>query len=275
MEQQLSGPMKDFKLQAFLDVANELVRSDEVANALWLLESGIPGFYRDFPPKEITDLKNEIMANIATSSFYATDSGAELQSDPNIHKIMKHSFRGDMLLKEMKFLNKNGFVPTLADLAPGEYAFVKMLIEEKTQFLYMPIWVNYPSYKHYHKDFESQMGGVPREDQPKVFFACEILEHLWHPEDLRYEMNRHCGMADVLFFSTPRHTFDTQCDDWRKKGALGHLRTFTPQEFVLQIQKLFPEYHLSFFDSQPMQIRATWKDSNFDVIKTPIEEIFK
>ncbi len=273
VEQQLSGPMVNENIQCFIDCANELLRADETMRALWLLDN-LPAWRRDNPHPEVVKLKNEVMAKIATASFYATDEGAELQSDPNIHRIMKHTLRGDMILKEVRFLNKCGHTPIFADLAPGEYSFVRLLIDENTHFSYRPIYVNHPSYEHYKQHFE-HMIEVYAGASPKIFFACEIIEHLHNVDELRYEMNRHCGMADIVHFSTPLHTFDTSCLDWRNKGALGHLQAFTPTEFFLAIQKLFPEYDLKLFHSQPMHIRGTLKGTKFQIINTAIEVIFK
>ncbi len=276
MEQQLSGPMKEFKLQAWLDVANVMVNADEVLNALWLLEKGIPGWYRDNTPKEISNLKNEIQARLATASFYATDAGCELLTDPNMHLVMKHSVRGDILDRVTKYLNKSGFRPKLYDLGPGEFVFVKMLMHEQADFSYYPIYVNHPTYEHYKKEFEHKIS-KEEDGQPKVFFACEILEHLQNPHDLRYEMMRHCRQyADVLEISTPMHTWDVNCTNWRaSKPDLGHLRTFTPSEFIAIVQEVFPEYNLTMFQSQPMHIHGTYNDSRFECIKDMTKEIFK
>ncbi len=269
----LSGPMVNENIQCFIDCANELLRADETMRALWLLDN-MPAWRRDNPHPEITKLKNEVMKNIATASFYATDAGSELKTDPNVHRIMKHTLRGDMILKETKFLNTKLHKPTVFDLGPGEAFCPKLLIEEKVKFTYYPIFVNHPSFQHYYKDFESALG-FPNTNHPNIFFACEVLEHLHKEDELRYEMNRHCGMADVIYISTPLHTFDTNCLDWKTKGALGHLRAYCPSEFILTVQRMFPEYNLNYFESQPQQIRGVWKDTKFDVVKAPIGEIFK
>ncbi len=274
----MSGPMRNFKLQAFLDSANEMVRADEVSNALWLLEKGIPAWYREHTPIEVINLKNEIMRRLATPSFYARDRGSELQTHPEVHKMMKHSLRGDIIVKEMRHLNNQNLTPALYDFGPGEYWTPKLLIEEKAKFIYVPIWVNEPSYKHYLKDFESAMGGTLTEDMPKVFYACEIIEHMWKEDELRYEMNRNCGYADIIHFSTPAYTFDTECQDWMAaKKDLGHLRAYTPSEFFLTIQRLFPEYNLVMFNSDDihLHVRGVLRNTKFELANASIQEIFK
>lgn len=270
--------MVNFNLQAFIDAANELVRADEVANALWLLEKGIPAWYRDHPPQEVLDLKHEIYKRIATPSFYATDAGSELDTHPNVHLLMKQSLRGDIVAKEVRHLNSLKYRPGFYDFGPGEFWTPKLLISENLLFDYQPVWVNHPSYKHYLKDFESVLN-KPSPAEPKIFWACEIIEHMWKEDELRYEMQRNIGMADLIHFSTPAYTFDTECVDWKaSKKDLGHLRAYTPMEFFLTITKLFPEYDLTLFGHKDihLHVRGVLRTTKFQDIKSAtIETIFK
>ncbi len=271
---EFSGPMESFNVTCFVDAIHELVRSDEVANALWLCDH-LPAWYRDHPPKEITELKNEIMKRMATPSFYATDAGCELTSHPDVHKAMKHSLRGDMIVKEIKHLNSNQTKPILFDVGPGEAWVPRLLIHEEVRFTYYPIYVNHPSYAFYKNQFESALG-IPEENATKIFFACEVIEHLWKEDEIRFEMNRHCGLADVIHLSTPLYTFDRKCQNWMAdKKDLGHLRAYTPSEFFMKVQQMFPEYDLTLFKSQPMHIRGVLTSTKFEQLKTPAVELFK
>ncbi len=265
--------MKEFNLKCFIDAANELVRADEVARALWLLDN-LPAWYRDNAPDEVVQLKNEIMKRMATPSFYATDAGCELTVNPDSHLYMRNTLRGDLIVKDMKFLNKHNFFPKLFDLGPGEYWTPKLLIHEQVKFSYRPIYVNHPSHDQYRPTFHSVVIGDSI-DQPKILFACEIIEHLWHEDEIRYEMNRHLGMADIIHLSTPCYTFDFNCTDWKKeKKDLGHLRAYTPTEFFMTVQKMFPEYILSMWATDILHIRGVNKKTSYDLIKnTKPEEI--
>lgn len=267
--------MVDENIQCFIDAANELVRADEVARALWLLDN-LPAWRRDHPHPEIVALKDEIMARMATPSFYATDVGCEIEFPEDSFKHLRATLRGDLLTRETKWLNANGFTPKIHDLGPGEFSAPRMLIAEGVEFTYYPIYMNHPTYNHYKDKFEHKIvsGEI---DQPKVFFACEIIEHLWREEEIRYEMNRHCGMADIIHLSTPLYTFDFTCTDWKAaKKDLGHLRAYVPTEFFLKVQSMFPEYNIQMFSNEIMHIRGTHKDTKFDLIKnTDIAEILK
>lgn len=259
----MSQPIIDFKIKPFIEAAEELLRADETLRALDIL-NGLPAYYRENIPPEIQALKREIQSKIATASFYATSDGYELTAPENSHELVEGTLRGILLLQEMKELNKQDLTPHLHDLAPGEYAFVRMLASKGCIFTYEPSFVNWPSYNHYKKYFEEFLG-KPSEDRPKIYFGGEILEHLHDEAELRYEMERKVGLADVLHFSTPNMTYDYNCTDWRSKGDLGHLRTYTAPEFQQVILKLFPEYHTQVFVSQILHARCVLKTTKFNI----------
>ena len=113
------GEMKDFNLQCFIDAANELVRSDETIRALNLLDN-LPAYYRDFKPKEVLKLKNEILHRIATPAVYS-----ESNCDRNIDDVDRNgtskTLRAQLLRIELEWLNKENLKPHVVDLGPGEY----------------------------------------------------------------------------------------------------------------------------------------------------------
>lgn len=259
--------MKNFNLQCFLDCANELVRADEVASALWLLEKGIPGFWREKTPKEIYELKNEIMYKIATPSFYATHVGCEVDTMRDTYKMSHETLRGKAIIADVKFCNDNGLIPAIVDLGPGEMWLPKMLLHHGLRFTYKPIYVNHPTFEAHKKDIEAVLINEIPKDQPMIFYACEILEHLWEPRDIRFEMNRLGRAADIVHVSTPLNTFDVDCIEWRDKGDLGHLRTYTSKEFSDVVASLFPEYGLMFYRSQIQHARGVAHMSPFEAVK--------
>lgn len=265
----MSQAIKDFDVSCFIKAAEELLRADETISALNLLSS-LPAWYRQNPPKEVTDLKREVQSRVATASFYATSAGYELTAPEDSHIHVDQTLRGALLLKEIQELNIKGLQPHLLDLAPGEYAFCRNLIHNKCDFSYQPSFVNWPSYNHYEKYFHDQLIDTNRKDlklHPKVYFCGEIIEHLWQEEELRYEMERQIGLADVIHISTPNMTFDFNCTDWRSKGDLGHLRTYTPQEFMNTVMRIFPEYQTQVMVSPILHARCVLKTTQFDIPK--------
>lgn len=257
--------MKNFNLQCFLDCANELLRADETARALSLLDN-LPAWYRVNTPKEVTALKREIMKNIATAGFYATSSGYELTAPDESYTQTHNTLRGRLLINDVLELNKIDLLPHILDLGPGEYWAPRMLQHQKCLFSYEPVFVNHPSHNHYKKHFEEILDSSPKE-RPKILFAGEIIEHLWNENEIRFEMERHVGLADIVHISTPAYTFDYECLDWRTKGDLGHLRAYAPQEFHDVVVKMFPDYDMTVIVGRIMHARGVLKDTQFESIK--------
>lgn len=264
----MSQPIKNFDLGCFLQAANELLRADETIRALNLLDN-LPAYYRQNVPMEVTDLKREVQSRIATASFYATSSGYELTAPDDSYTKVHNTLRGHLLLRDVKALNENDIMPHVLDLAPGEYAFVRMLQHQKTLFTYQASYVNAPSYNHFSKHFTEHEMDWPTKTKhrPIIYFAGEIIEHLWQEEEIRFEMERKVGLADIIHISTPNMTFDYNCTDWRSKGDLGHLRAYTPQEFSNTIQRMFPEYDIQILVSPILHARCVLKQTKFDIQK--------
>ncbi len=219
-------------------------------------------------PPEVQKLKREIAARIATASFYANSAGYELTAPDNSYEYVENTLRGTLLLRDMKAFNDQDIMPHLLDLAPGEYAFCRMLQHKGIKFTYQPSFVNWPSYNHYKKHFEEILDTnrtSENQSRPIVYFCGEIIEHLHDERELRYEMERQVGLAAIVHISTPNMTFDYQCTDWRSKGDLGHLRTYTPQEFMTTVSQIFPEYSCQVLVSQILHARLVLRDTKFNI----------
>ncbi len=259
------GCLQNFKLQPFLDVINELLRADETTRALWVCDN-LPAYQRDHLPPEIIALKREIQKRIATANFYATSTGYELTARDDSSYHMDKSLRGMMLIREISNLNKDGITPHLIDMAPGELWTPQMLEYKECKFTYFPLYVNHPTNTKFKSRYEKQLKEKPDPGQPVIFFAGEIIEHLWNTDEIRFCMERDYGLADVVHISTPCYTFDTGCVDWRSKGDLGHLQAFTPNEFNDIVKKMLPEYNVLTYQSQILHARCVLKTSTFKTI---------
>jgi hypothetical protein len=266
MSEDRTGCIDNFKLQPFLDVINELMRCDETIRALWVCDN-LPAYQRDYPPKEISALKREIQKRIATANFYATSADYELRAPDHSSYAMEHSLRGMMMIKDIENLNKKGFVPLVGDIGNGEYWLPQLLNHKGLKFDYFPIYVNWPSHNHYRDRWEKNFSDKLKENQPTIFFAGEIIEHLWKEDELKYSMERWIGLADIVHISTPNRTFDTACTNWLEKNDIGHLRAYTPMEFTKTVTEMFPEYAVVALQSQILHARGTLKETKFQCIK--------
>jgi hypothetical protein len=244
--------MKNFNLQAFLTCANELVRADEVERALWLLDN-LPGYYRDHKPPEVLALKREIMARICTPVTYAA---LDVDEPTAYHPGIKDTLRAQMLLKEVKWMNENWLEPHVIDLAPGAHWADGILREIGADYSYQAVSLK-----------PSKTASVVTDEQPIIFLALELIEHLWNETDIRIESLKFGRLPDIIHISTPMYSFDTECMEWRERDLLGHLRTYTPGEFRAVLLKLFPEYSHLYYESKVQQARLTLNESVFESIR--------
>lgn len=259
--------LKIFDVKPFIQTAEILLAADETIRALNVLNN-LPAYYRDNEPIEVTDLRNEIMARLATPSFYATHSGCELTTSKDSMLNMQHTLRGALILEDVKRCNEVSAIPMIYDLGPGEYWLPILLKHHNLKFSYKPIYVNSPTFEHYKSQIEDVMN--IETEGPKIFVACEIIEHLWNEAEIVHEMYRHCGLADVIHVSTPKYTFDTGCMDFRTKGDLGHLRAYTFMDFKRKIEDLFKDYgsvKQDVYDSHIFHARIVNPNTKYDLLK--------
>ncbi len=255
--------MKDFNIQCFLDAANELVRADEVEKALKLLEDFLPAYYRDNIPPEVIALRNEIMARIATPVSYVTIEDSYGPDLDDKHDMAAISLRGAMMCKDVKEWNDKGHSPHIVDFAPGEFWLPAMLKKQGLVFTYWPILLNKGALPKLKEHYADGIQENPHEDEPFIYVAFEIIEHLHNANDIKSESLRWKRQPDVVHISTPCYSFDQSCMNWRSRDLLGHLRAYSPGELHGILHKLFPEYDQTLTISQILHSRLVLKESLF------------
>lgn len=236
-----------FDVTPFLESAKQLVEYDEVIRALSILNN-LPAYFRDNPPKEVLALKNLIQSKILTvydikSNIWDLPS---FHNKENMHLILDGSTRGRILKDAVKKYNDGEIVPHIVDLGPGPYYFPIALKHFCFKFTYESKNINGPAEEEAKKELGEIFSCQPKEDQPIIFVACELIEHLFNEDDIRYVFDKVASkkMPEVIILSTPNYTFHPYGNDWIKDG-LSHLRAYTPVEFVNKVSVMFPEYSLS------------------------------
>lgn len=267
-------PLKVFDPRPWLEVCNQMLCADETLFALNLLDM-VPGYYRDHRDPSLETLRREIQSRIATASFYATDKGCELETTDETCANYVHTLRAQLIVQDVKACNDNSIKPVVVDYAPGENWLAIVLEKAGLNFCYKPVYVNHPTnekFKYRYEKFlpdNSSMLGLA--SAPIIFSCCEVIEHMHRPEEIRFDMERYIGKAHVIHCSTPKYSFAPNVTDWKTIGDLGHLRTWTPSEFQLFIQKTFPDYSFAFYDSQVMHSRLFNPTHGFDFLKIHYE----
>lgn len=269
---QIAGPfhgeLKDFKLEAFLTVAEELARGDDVERALWVLNN-LPGFYRENQPHEVIKLRNELTAKIATPAWYAHNDNTDVPPHPD---VFKGYLRGHLLLSEIKYMNQDDYVPHIVDVGPGVFELPLMLKHHNCKFTYEPVFLQKEYFERIKPQIEAYLKPCPV-DQPRVYVACEIIEHLWNEHEIKTEMLRAGPLADVVHVSTPLYSICGTYRNWREIQTLAHLRTYTTKEFQNLMLKMFPEYGLHYIHGPIQHARLTLNGCRFDLRST--EDVYE
>lgn len=252
------GMCEFMDLPAFLKSAEVLVAADEPMRALSLLDN-LPAYYRDNQPKEVVALKNDIYSLLATPAFYAQNPYDELVRTENAVATINSTLRGQIIVKDVKEYNERGITPHLIDLGPGEYWLPIGLKQLGFQFTYRDIGLSGRARQLAMEHIGERVCMETPTDRPVIFVACELIEHLHHEADIAVDFHRVKANADIIHLSTPKYTYGTQSTqyDWRKKGDLGHLRTYTPREFSDAACRMFPKYQFALYDSHILHLRGT------------------
>lgn len=245
-----------------------LIQMDEVERALLVLDN-VPAEYRDAPPENLFNLRREIQASLCTPHAYMS-SGLDAKvmpehAIPNLH----HNLRGQLIEAEVKKYNAAGKIPHLVDVGPGEYWVPIALKQIGYRFTYWDVAFDTGTQAAAHPILNMRVAR-PLPDQPRIFLALELIEHLPATSDLSVECLRHCGdWPERVHLSTPRYTYDSREKDWRKPCGLPHLRAYTPTEFLAEARKLFPGYEWQIYSNRIMSLRGMRWDVTDDV-NTPI-----
>lgn len=239
------GKLEAWDEDAVLKVVEMLVHSDEVERALLVLDN-VPAIYRDQPTFRMVQMRRDILAAMTTPHAYMIGAYDPALRPDDAKAQMQWLLRGRLIEAEVRRYNKFNQVPHIVDVGPGEYIVPLGLKACGLKFTYKDIAMDLKT-QSAAKQFLADYQVEPTQDQPRIFLANEIIEHLPEPRDLLVESHRHCARwPERVHISTPCYTFDGRIKEWRKEGGLPHLRAYTPFEFQSEVRKLFPMYKWEF-----------------------------
>jgi hypothetical protein len=246
-----------FNEDVFLDAAKQLVEADETERALALLNN-LPAYYRDNKPESIKKLIAKINCNITLAYDLLHDSRELPKSNEWSHEFLNTTMRGVCLRNTVKEFNDNNIVPHIVDMGPGDFTFAIGLCIAKLNFTYECLTLNSEAkasakeilLKHYVDDYIASCEGYA--SNTSIFVAYEIIEHLSNVDEIRYAFDRKCKvLPEYVLLSTPKYTFESGTPNWDKEG-IHHLRAYTPNEFIAEAFRLFPEYSFNYADNPVM-----------------------
>lgn len=250
------GECPTFDVETFISCASQLVDADEVERALLVLDN-IPAYYRDNPPPKLLAFKNAILQHMLTPHGYINDNhDNKVNTVEQAQAFIKNTLRGHLIQQEVA----NNPKCHIVECGPGEYGIP---IGVEGDFTYWDIALD----KNTQNDSQNliyRRRQVYQAGQVGIFVANEIIEHLPEPRDLAVECFKHFKghSPHYIHLSTPLYTYDPRPKDWASH-KLPHLRAYTPREFIVAAQRLWPNYDWQLYMSPIMSLRGVHPDAKF------------
>lgn len=245
------GKPSNFDVSLHIKAIEQMILTDEVTIALEMMDK-LPGYYRDNKPKEIIELKTNLLKQLFDTKAYIDCEGIVDKKKLTAGVAEELWFpRGQVLFDEIKKYNEQGKTPFVYELAPGTAWIMANIEHQGLKFNYRACDLNGFVETHLKESYSYKE--KPDQDQPSIFVAHELLEHLSNPQDIYHHMVRSGIEFDQVHISTPKYTFAGGLNSWRD-NYLGHLRTWTPSEFVRYFSENFIGYQITLFQHHCMSI---------------------
>jgi hypothetical protein len=224
-----------------IHIANieQFIEADELQMALLMMEM-VPGWYRDNYPIELDKLKTKLLSKCEDMFSYSSSVDETYQTKEEIIDLFTsdHTYpRADIIFSEITTTNCN---PWIFEISPG-CGWLPIGMENKgLTFNYFAKNLNYKAIERIKKTIQC-WSDVPAKEQLKWLVCFECLEHCWDPQDIERAARKMNMTWDKIFLSTPMYTLGGGLKGWKDRD-LGHVRTWTPKEFLIWADKTFPGY---------------------------------
>lgn len=231
------GKPTKFDIEKYCDVVEMMIESDELIRALWMCDNP-PGFYREFKSERLEQIRKDLYKQTVTVKDYINDK--DEYKDGKAEEIIDTTFtypRYDVLAEYLSQLNLKGIIPNIYEACPASFWLPKMLRKAELQFQYDFMTINPQAEAKFNKEW---LCSPIDQKQPWLFVCFETLEHLWNTQDILHIYIKAGIDAQAIFLSTPLNTLCGGHPDKWSTRELGHLQTFTQQEFIEFAYKNFP-----------------------------------
>jgi hypothetical protein len=236
-----------------------MIRSDEIQIALQMLEQ-VPGWYRDHYPPELAAIRNRLYEQCYDPFDYASDADEAGFTKEEIEEqcLGPYTFpRADILFQDIQTMNADGMMPWIFEISPSHGWLPLGFAKRGVKFNFCGKNLNQKALdKIKHWLPFGVWADRPVMNQTKILVCYEALEHMWNPHDLEQSAKKLGYEFDHIYLSTPKYTLGGGLPDWSTR-RIGHVRTWTPGEFLRFAGKSFPGYSWQIFDAPSMVIRGS------------------
>lgn len=244
-----------FDVDKYLSCVEEMIASDEVERALWMLNN-MPGWYRDNYPSQAKSIRDQLYRRLYTTvdyidfKFHPGEMNDLIEMDKNTFNkhLMHYLGRASLILQLVEKLNKDGIRPHIHEVAPGSYWLPIGLEKNECEFTYYGLGLNHEQ----NQLIESKVKCWSLLKAHHNIFVCyELIEHLYAPQEIYQHYLKANQEFTHILLSTPKYSVRSANPNWYN-ADLGHLRTYTPREFIDFAVKHWPDFKWTMYDGDVM-----------------------
>lgn len=236
----------------------QMIRADELQIALRMCDE-IPGYYRDNYPRELSELKRKIYEQTYDQIEYATDDeeaectrefGEAQWTNGYMHP------RAEIIAEIVRnSVGQQKQAPWIFDLGCSHGNLPLGLLKELGPcFNYRGAGMNYRIQAKVKEWVGAEVWRErPAEGQPTILYCTEVIEHCFSPEEIVHSAYKVGTNWDYILLSVPKYTLGGGLENWDTR-RLGHVRTWTPNEFLAFADKAWPGYRWTYYDAHSMVI---------------------
>lgn len=242
-QQQFVGRPYYFNLDQFIITVEMLICADEIQTALYLLDNP-PGWYRDHYPAELRAIKDRIYQQSYDQFDYANDADEAGFTREQVSEqcLTQYTYpRADILFNDLKELNAKDKVPWIFEISPSHGWLPVGFKDRGIRFDYYGKNINQPALAKVMRWMEQEWLPKPHADQLKILVCYESIEHMPNPHDFIQAAHKIGESFDFIYASVPMYTLCGGLPDWKTR-RIGHVRTWTPREFLRFLDQGFPGY---------------------------------
>lgn len=263
----LCGKPFYFDIDTWIQAIEMQICSDEIQTALKMCGELLPGYYRDNPPKEILEIRSRLYQQLYDQFDYSSDHDEAnfTRTEVTEQCLTAYTYpRADILFQDIKDLNTAGIQPWIFEISPSHGWLPVGFADRGLKFNFFGKNMNQPALKKVKEWLpegvwqewpESWEKPGPTRSQQKILVCFEALEHMMNPHDLTQAAHKVGQDFDRIYLSTPMYTLWGGLPNWRER-RIGHVRTWTPAEFLSFAHDAFPGYKWEIFKSPSMVLRG-------------------
>lgn len=240
-----------WSLDAHIAAIIGMIRADELQIALRMCDE-VPGYYRDNYPPELTAIKNKLYQQTYDQIEYATDD-EEAECSREFGEAQWDNGYMYPRAEIIKALVSKLLTPWIFDLGCSHGNLPLGLIRESVPFKYKGVGMNYRIQSKVKEWVGHRWADKPVSGQSTILYCTEVIEHCFNPHDIVHSAKKTGVNFDHILLSVPKYTLGGGLENWDTR-RLGHVRTWTPKEFILFSEASFPGYKWTLYDAHSMVI---------------------